>query len=213
MFTGEIRGLFAIIQSWEAWDASDQRRPLSLQILSPYALMDRNQHPHSVNLLDDEAGSIRKGKRYLHSYLRLVGLDVGPDLFPVVRRITGLHITKLRTTNLYDFIRGVFRKRKIRWAASVYGRYLPILKGTAEKILKERYRYEGHNISLQWMTEEVPLHLRPRYRVTDFDEDHTDMYSDGSRIEGAAAAATTESATYLGLHATVMDAEIGRAHV
>ena len=56
------------------------------------------------------------------------------------------------------------------------------------------------------------MQLRPRFKVTDFDENQTDVYSDGSRIEGAAAAATTERAIYLGAHATVMDAEMLEVH-
>ena len=84
------------------------------------------------------------------------------------------------------------------------------MRTVAEGILKERY--EGHNIHWQWIEEEVPLQLRPRFKVTDFDENQTDVYSDGSRIEGAAAAATTERAIYLGAHATVMDAEMLEVH-
>ena len=95
-FTDAIRGLFDIIQSWEAMDASDRRRPLFLQILSPYAPMDRYQHPDGVDPLNYGMGGIGRGNRYLHSYLRLLGLDMGPDPLPVVRRII-----KLRITNAY----------------------------------------------------------------------------------------------------------------
>ena len=71
----------------------------------------------------------------------------------------------------------------------------------------------GHNVLFQWMEEEVPQQLRPRFRVTEFDEDQVEAYSDGSRIDEAAAAATTEQAAYLGMHATVMDAEMLGVHL
>ena len=76
----------------------------------------------------------------------------------------------------------------------------------AKKILKDEY--EGHNVQFQWMEEAVYLHLHQCFKVEEYDEDQTQEYSDGSRLEEAAAAATTTQATYLGLHATVMDAEM-----
>ena len=110
-----------------------------------------------------------------------------------------------------DDIREIFRKRRIRWAASVYGRCLPVLREVAEKILQERY--EGHNVQFQWMEEEVPLHRRQSFRMGEYSEEGTEEYSDGSRLEEAAAAATRTQATYLGLHVTVMDAEMTGVHL
>ena len=104
-----------------------------------------------------------------------------------------------------------FRKQKIRWAASMYGRHLPDLRAIVEKVI--RNCDQGHNIELTWMEEEVPLLHRPKIEVTEYDEARATPYSDGSRLEGAAAAATTEQATYLGEHATVMDAEMLGVHM
>ena len=58
------------------------------------------------------------------------------------------------------------------------------------------------------MTEEVPLAQRQEIRVQQWAEDRTDVYSDGSRVGGAAAAGTTKTAQYLCHHATIMDAEM-----
>ena len=100
----------------------------------------------------------------------------------------------------------IFERKKIRWAASVYGRHLPALRITAERILKTAYK--GHNIKWQWLDEEVPLSQRGEVKVKEWDEASTQEYSDGSRVGGAAAAETTRDAYYLGSHGTVMDAEM-----
>lgn len=85
------------------------------------------------------------------------------------------------------------------------------MRALAEKILKEEY--EGHNVQFQWMTEEVCLHLRQPFKSEEYDEDQTQEYSDGSRLDEAVAAATRMQATYLGLHATVMDGEMRGVHL
>ena len=46
------------------------------------------------------------------------------------------------------------------------------------------------------------------FAIKEYDEGQVDEYSDGSRIGEAAAAGTTKQAIYLGLHATVTDAEM-----
>lgn len=100
----------------------------------------------------------------------------------------------------------VFRKKKIRWAASVYGRHLPALRHIAEKILQ--HRYEGHNLQFIWMEEQIPMTECKPFAGEAYDEKRVEEFSDGSRLDEAAAAATTKQAMYLGLHATVMDAEM-----
>jgi len=65
--------------------------------------------------------------------------------------------------------------KRIRWVASVYGRYLPELREVAEPILRE------------W---------------TEVEE-----WTDGSRMGNRAAAATRTTAEYLGMVATLADAE------
>ena len=63
------------------------------------------------------------------------------------------------------------------------------------------------------MEEEVPLSRRQEIRIGQWEEAETQEYSDGSRMDGAAAAGTTKDAQYLGCHATVMDAEMLGIHM
>lgn len=58
------------------------------------------------------------------------------------------------------------------------------------------------------MEETVHMTDCKAFTVEDFDEERVPKYSDGSRLDGAAAAATTQRARYLGMHATVMDSEM-----
>ena len=77
---------------------------------------------------------------------------------------------------------------------------------TAERILRQRY--EGHNVQFKWMEEQVHMADRKPFKVQDLDLEKVQEFSDGSRLDEAAAAATTKRAKYLGLHATVMDSEM-----
>ena len=97
-------------------------------------------------------------------------------------------------------------KKRIRWAASVYGRCLPILKDKAQEILDQAY--DTHGVQWRWMTEVCPLTDRQEIRVQEWCPIQTGEYTDGSRIDEAAAGATTKTAEYQGQHATVMDAEM-----
>ena len=99
-----------------------------------------------------------------------------------------------------------FRKRKIRWVASVYGRHLPELQRVAEKILKQRYK--GHNVQFRWMERQLDLAGRKPFMIQELNLEAVEEYSDGSRLDGAAAAATSKRAEYVGMHATVTDAEM-----
>ena len=49
---------------------------------------------------------------------------------------------------------------------------------------------------------------RKPFTVRDLKLEEVEEYSDGSRLDGAAAAATSKRAEYLGMHATVTDAEM-----
>ena len=87
----------------------------------------------------------------------------------------------------------------------MYSRHIPALSGVAEKILNKRY--EGYGVEWKWIEQDVGR-SRHEIKVMEYDEGKVEEYTDGSRIQEAAAAATTGKAEYLGYHATVMDAEI-----
>ena len=99
------------------------------------------------------------------------------------------------------------QNKRIRWAASVYGRALPQLRTIAEPILRGAIDPE---IQLRWMGgSSIPETL---IEETEFCKEKDQSYSDGSRAEGAngdmvTAAATQTRDLYLGRYATVMDAE------
>jgi len=48
---------------------------------------------------------------------------------------------------------------------------------------------------------------RRKVRIMDIDMDRVEEYTDGSRMDGRAAAATRTEAQYLGMIATIADAE------
>lgn len=112
----------------------------------------------------------------------------------------------MRTLSGVEDLGEVFKRKKIRWAASVYGRCLPILRDLAQDILNDTY--DTHNIQWCWMDNPCPLVEREQVRVKEWRMEDTKEYSDGSRVENAAAGAMTRTAEYLGHHATVMDAEM-----
>ena len=92
--------------------------------------------------------------------------------------------------------------KKVRWAVSVYGRHIPVLRKRAEEILREHLE-EG--VDLIWMrggTEHIAggVTIKQEYEGGEF--------SDGSRRDGHKAAATTKKGFYLWQVAAVMDAEM-----
>ena len=99
-----------------------------------------------------------------------------------------------------------FRKCKIRWAASVYGTHLPALGHVVEKILEQRYK--GPNVQFKWMKHQLDMVERNPFTIRDLNLEEVEKYSDSSRLDGAEAAATSRRAEYLGMHATVTDAEM-----
>ena len=121
----------------------------------------------------------------------------------IVGAWAGSNSGRVETLSGVDDLDEIFRKRKIRWAASVYGRYLPALRHIADEILQ--HRYEGYNVRFNWMEEQVRMSDCKEFAVESFDEKRVGEYSDGSRLKEAA---TAKQARYLGLHATVMDAEM-----
>lgn len=125
----------------------------------------------------------------------------------VIGAWSGSNAEKVAHLSGCEQIQVIFERKNIQWAGSVYGRHLPTLRNTAEKIL--RTVYEGHgNIQWQWMTEEMRLSQRQELSIQEWDEAHTQEYTDGSRLDDAAAAGTTKEGEYLGSHAAVMDAEM-----
>ena len=89
--------------------------------------------------------------------------------------------------------------KKVRWAASVYGRSIPILRKKEEEILKEHTKGQR-----RWMSGEDGRITN----VTIGEDAAGAIYSDSSRRGGHTAAATTKDTWYLGEMATVMDAEV-----
>jgi len=92
--------------------------------------------------------------------------------------------------------------KRIRWAASVYARNIPALREIAEPIIRE---WVEEDAELRWMGGRVMGERR--IRVEALEEGRVEEWSDGSRMENRAAAATTTRAEYLGEVATVADAE------
>jgi len=101
-------------------------------------------------------------------------------------------------TGIAEIGRFMLNKR-IRWAASVYGRDLPELRAIAESILREWIE------ELRWMEGSLGARM---VRVEELDKDRVEEWTDGSRIEGRSAAATRTEAQYLGTMATIADAEV-----
>ena len=71
----------------------------------------------------------------------------------------------------------------------MYGRHLPELRPIAEKILQQRY--EGHNVQFRWMEHQLDMGERKPFVIRDLDLQAVEEYSDGSRLDGAAVAATS----------------------
>jgi len=105
-------------------------------------------------------------------------------------------------TGISDLARMMMCKR-IRWAASVYGRHIPELREIAEPILRE---WVEEDAELRWM-EGTKGGKERVVHVEKLDEGKVEEWTDGSRMDDRAAAATREKATYLGMMATIADAE------
>ena len=95
-------------------------------------------------------------------------------------------------------------RRKIRWGASVYDRGVKELWEVAEKILREHLEEE---FMLRWV-EGKGEKIQELEILESAEVAVAGTFTDGSRLEGRAAAATITRAEYLGRYATVMDAEM-----
>ena len=83
------------------------------------------------------------------------------------------------------------------------------LRHIASKILEERY--EGHDVQWNWIEERSCSSDYKEFQVVEYVEERTEEYSDGSKLEGAAAAATSRSAiTILGSTCDCNGCRIGR---
>ena len=101
-------------------------------------------------------------------------------------------------------------RKRVRWAASVYARNEPELRPRTERILREELGGE-EDVVLTWLGDSAEDHPGEESRIRgepDTPREERVGYTDGSRMGGAAAAATAESAIFLGSLATVMDAEV-----
>jgi len=112
------------------------------------------------------------------------------------------HLSQLTTYGSFSGLDRLMMCKRIRWAASVYGRHVPELKEVAEPIIRE---WVEEDAQLRWMN---GTKGRGReIRVEELDIRRVEEWTDGSRMEGRAAAATRTKGEYLGTMATVADAE------
>jgi len=77
---------------------------------------------------------------------------------------------------------------RIRWAASVYERHLPMLREVVEPTTRE---WIEDDADLRWM-EGVPRERR--VRIEELDDGKVEEWTDGSRMEGSTTAATRTEA-------------------
>ena len=91
--------------------------------------------------------------------------------------------------------------KKVRWAALVHGRHIPVLKRRAGENLAEHLHKGVDLVWIRGATEHITgVTVKEGYEGGEF--------SDGSRRDGHTAAATTKKGFYLGQVATVKDAEM-----
>ena len=119
---------------------------------------------------------------------------------------SGSSVEKVELLSGVEDLRQVMRKRRIRWAASIYARNLPVLRETAEKILHPIFEIE--NVAWNWVNGMVDRKERQQVSMIEWEEQVEMEYSDGSRVAGTVAGATTQNAEYLGRYATVIDTEM-----
>ena len=96
------------------------------------------------------------------------------------------------------------KRKRIRWAASIYGRAVEELRETAKHILAEHLEEET---TFRWP--EGPKENIEQLEVREqYTEGGEGVFTDGRRLNGQTAAATITKATFLGRYATVMDSEM-----
>ena len=118
----------------------------------------------------------------------------------------GSNAQKVQALSGIDNLDEWFRKRKIRWAASMYGRHLPEMRLVAEKILQQRY--EEHNVQFRWMKRQLDMAEQKPFTIRESNLEVVEEYFDVSRLDGAAAAAISRLAECSGMHAMVTDTEM-----
>ena len=92
-------------------------------------------------------------------------------------------------------------RKRIRWAASVYGSCLQELRQVAENILKENVEGE-----LRWL-QDKRWENKQAVMVEDLVLYKVEQYSDWSSIRGKVAETSPSQGQYLGETATVADGE------
>ena len=120
----------------------------------------------------------------------------------VVGAYTGSNRRKVEELTSIGEVGRVMLCKRIRWAASVYGRHLPELREIAEPIIRE---WVEEDAELRWIGGTIKG--RREVHVVELEEGKVEEWTDGSRMDNRAAAATTKRAEYLGEMATVADAE------
>ena len=157
------------------------------------------------------------GKRKILTQQLLPILTYGCELYPTPseqqRRLAyefyrwtvgaypGSRADKVQVLVGLDSLETIMRNKRIRWAASVYARYMPELRKIAEPIL----RGVLGEAELKWMGDARPAGTG--IEVRELAEQELEEWTDGSRIDGIAAGATRTEGIYLGEWATVADAE------
>ena len=79
----------------------------------------------------------------------------------VVGAWRGSSARKVEELSGVEDLQRVMTKKRIRWAASVYGRYIPALRPVAEQILDELL--QSQNVTWEWLTK--PLSLEKRKEI------------------------------------------------
>ena len=102
----------------------------------------------------------------------------------VVGAWQGSNAQKIEALSGIDNLDEWFRKRKVRWAASVYGRHLSELRPIAKKIVQQLERYEGHNVQFRWMEHRLDMAERKPFVIRGLNLQAVEEYSDGSRLDG-----------------------------
>jgi len=159
-----------------------------------------------------------KGKRSILTQQLLPILTYGCELYPepseqqrrlanemyrwVVGAYPGSRADKVQVLVGLSDVGSIMLRKRIRWAASVYGRHMPELREIAEPILRKALGDEGE---LRWMGKAGKE--RRLIEVEELVEERVEEWSDGSMIEGRAAGANRSEGLYLGEWATVADAE------
>ena len=134
-----------------------------------------------------------EAKRLVRRFARWVAMGYKGSSENKIEDITG--IGKLEALT---------RIKRVRWAASVYARNEPELRPRAERILREELGGE-EDVTLIWIGDKEG---GPEVQRGEGCQPKGTGYTDGSRINGQAAAATAEDSIFLGSLATVMDAEL-----